>query len=255
MEKQISFKSHGETLYGMLHLPDVNRKSPAVVMYHGFTGQRIESHRLFVKMARRLMADGIAALRFDFRGSGESEGDFRDMTISGEIDDALAAIDFLCGQPEVDTNRLGVLGLSMGGCVAASVAGRGPSLKTLVLWSAVAQVAELFQHGTGQEKIAEWRRVGEIDLGGLMLGVGFLDDLPRIDPLKNLSQFKGASLIIHGSEDAVVPVTEAHVYHKHLGDRSTLHIIDGADHTFNRSDWEQDVIDTTVRWLKRELCH
>jgi pimeloyl-ACP methyl ester carboxylesterase len=50
-----------------------------------------------------------------------------------------------------------------------------------------------------------------------------------------------------------VPATEAHLYHKHLGDRSTLHIIDGADHTFNRSDWERDVIKATARWLKREL--
>ena len=253
MEKQISFKSQSKTLYGMLHLPDVGRKNPAVIMYHGFTGQRIEPHRLFVKMARRLMAEGMVALRFDFRSSGESEGDFRDMTISGEIHDALAAIDFVCQQPEVDAGRLGVLGLSMGGCVAASVAGRGPRLKALVLWAAIAQVAELFPRGIGEERIAEWRRVGEIDLGGLMLGIGFLDDLLQIDPLKDLSQFKGASLVIHGSEDTVVPVTEAHLYHEHLGNRSTLHIVDGADHTFNRSDWEGEVMEATAKWLKREL--
>ncbi len=253
MEKQISFTSHGQKIYGMLHLPDGEKKHPAVIMYHGFTGQRVEPHRLFVKTARRLMAEGMAVLRFDFRGSGESEGDFRDMTISGEIDDALTAIDFMRQQPEVDANRLGLVGLSMGGCVAASVVGRTPRIKTLVLWAAIAQVAELFPRGVGAERVAEWRRVGELDFGGMVLGKGFLDDLPNIDPLRDLPQFKGTSLIIHGGADVVVPVSEAHVYHRRFGNHSALHIIGEADHTFNRQDWEREVIDVTTKWLKREL--
>jgi len=70
MERLIAFRNQGQRLYGMLHRPEGVAIAPAVVLCHGFTGQRIESHRLFVKMARDLAAHGIAALRFDFRGSG-----------------------------------------------------------------------------------------------------------------------------------------------------------------------------------------
>ena len=133
MEKQIHFTVEGQRLYGMLHLPEGKGPFPALSMYHGFTGQRIEPHRLFVKTARKLAIEGFVVLRFDFRGSGESQGDFRDMTISDEIRDALASLDFLTSQPEVNPNRLGVLGLSMGGFVASHVASQSSRVKALVL--------------------------------------------------------------------------------------------------------------------------
>ena len=84
MEKQISFTVQGQKIYGMLHLPEGRGPFPALSMFHGFTGQRDEPHRMFVKAARLISKAGIAVLRFDFRCSGESEGDFRKMTISGE---------------------------------------------------------------------------------------------------------------------------------------------------------------------------
>lgn len=62
MERQIVFENAGQKLYGMLHLPDRVDRPPAVALFHGFTGTKIEPHRIFVKMARELMSNGIAAL-------------------------------------------------------------------------------------------------------------------------------------------------------------------------------------------------
>lgn len=138
MEKPVVLENLGQQMIGMLHLPEVPGPVPAVAIYHGFTGTKIEPHRIFVKMARALNALGIAAVRFDFRGSGDSEGDFADMTVTGEISDAVKILDFLAGLPEVDASRLGILGLSMGGAVAATVAGIDERVKSLTLWSAVA---------------------------------------------------------------------------------------------------------------------
>ena len=64
-ETPITFSNHGQQLVGMLHLPDGPGPHPAVIFYHGFTGDRVENHVIFVKMARRLAAAGHAALRFD----------------------------------------------------------------------------------------------------------------------------------------------------------------------------------------------
>ena len=85
MEKFISFKNHGQRIVGMT-------RAPALLICHGFTGDKVENHFIFVKMARRLADAGFFAMRFDFRGSGESEGDFSDMTVPAEIDDARVAL-------------------------------------------------------------------------------------------------------------------------------------------------------------------
>ena len=75
----------------ILHLPTARDAScPAVAFFHGFTGTKVEPHRIFVKTARELAAIGFYVLRFDFRGCGDSAGDFSEMTIGGE--------DFRCYQ-------------------------------------------------------------------------------------------------------------------------------------------------------------
>ena len=112
MEKPVVFENEGQQIVGMLHAPDgAEGLSPAVVMFHGFTGTKVEPHRLFVKTARRLAEEGFYVLRFDFRGSGDSEGEFREMTLEGEISDAKASLDFILSQPGVDRGRIGVIGL------------------------------------------------------------------------------------------------------------------------------------------------
>jgi uncharacterized protein len=136
-EQSIHFEVQGQRVWGMLHLPlEVNAPVPAVLILHGFTGQRMEPHRLFVLFSRLLAEHGIASLRFDFRGSGESEGGFDEMTPSREVEDVIAAYQFLRSRPEIDSAKLGLLGLSMGGMVAAlSVARPDLEFAALSLWA------------------------------------------------------------------------------------------------------------------------
>ena len=115
------------------------------MMCHGFTGNRIEAHFIFVKAARALAQAGIAAFRFDFRGSGESGGRFEDMTVPGEIADARTAVQVLARQPRMDRARIGILGLSLGGMVAANTAAREPAVRSLALWCATANPTSMFQ--------------------------------------------------------------------------------------------------------------
>src|SRR5208337_4739124 len=146
MEQPVIFTNKGQQLVGMVHVPAQARPLPAVVMYHGFTGHHMESHLLYVKIARALAKAGIGSLRFDFRGSGNSEGNFSKMTVSSEIDDAMVALDFLSGQSWVDDERIGILGLSLGGGIAAVVSGRDDRVKATVLLSAVARPYDDFAH-------------------------------------------------------------------------------------------------------------
>lgn len=83
MQNAVELQSRGLTLRGMLHIPaNISGKIPMVVIFHGFTGNKMEPHFILVKLSRLLETKGIASVRFDFAGSGESDGDFSEMTIS-----------------------------------------------------------------------------------------------------------------------------------------------------------------------------
>jgi hypothetical protein len=247
--------SRGMVMRGMVHRPadfSPARRYPALMMWHGFTGTRVEPHRLFVKTARRLAGEGFIVARFDFVGSGESDGEFADVTPETEIQDALQVIAWMSAQAGVDRTRLGLIGLSLGGLVSACAASRNEQIRALVLWSATASVSRSLATRVTPQSEAFLAKHGFIDWYGNIVSQAFFDSARRTEPLKALQNYKGAALVLHGDEDATVTLDHAHDYHAAIP-QSELHIIKGADHTFNRSDWETELRETTVEWLKGQL--
>jgi uncharacterized protein len=247
-EHWVSFDVHGQRLHGMLHLPTaLTAPHPCVLLLHGFTGTHLEPHRLFALMARQLAAAGIAAYRFDFRGSGDSEGDFSEMTISRELEDARAALNLLRSRGEIDASRMGVLGLSMGGLVAALVAGI-EDLKALCLWAPAAPETVLTSfagqpsariHGAfaagfpGAEFPPGIRfdaSSGRMDFGGNPVSKEFFLDAQTHDSLQAVKHHKGSSLVVHGTNDPTVPFALGERYAAALG--VEVHAVPGAGHTF-----------------------
>src|SRR5689334_8479689 len=117
--KTVTLLSQDLKLFGILHLPLLknSEKAPAVLFCHGFGGNKSGRYRLYVRLAEKLSQAGIAVLRFDFRGCGDSEGAFGDITIETQVQDALAAAEFLLTHPSVDPNRFGIFGSSLGGAI------------------------------------------------------------------------------------------------------------------------------------------
>lgn len=258
METPVVFKSRGQQVVGMLHVPEQRRKrGPAVVMLHGFTGTKVESHRMFVKMARSLARAGIAALRFDFRGSGDSAGEFSTMTISGEIEDARAALKFIRRHPLVDPARAGVLGLSMGGMVAAMILGEDKRIPVAALWAPVAHPRVQVAKKMTPEARKQLKQMGCTDYGGLAVGRGFIDDIVRHQPLKAIRGTAAAVLLVHGELDETVPVRASEDYEDALeaADKAVVtHVVKGADHTFAALPWETEVIGLTLEWFRCNLA-
>ena len=258
-EKPVLIQRNGLQMVGMLHTPVENgSRHPAVMLLHGFTGNKSESHFLFTKLARQLAENGIICLRFDFLGSGDSQGEFEEMTIFTELEDAKVACQFLSQQPEVDANRIGVLGLSMGGCVAALLSRERADIKSVALLSAVARPEENFQRLVGNFP-KTYRETGDwyIDHGGFAVGKNFFDSLPEVMPLKAISSYQGSVLIIHGSNDQAVPLSAAYDYHQSLNQRQSgaveLFIVDKADHVYSSIPLTTQVIDKVVDWFERTL--
>jgi len=253
LERLVSFQNQGQSLYGMFHLPEGAGPWPGVALLHGFTGHRSESHFIFTKQARHLAQHGIAALRFDFRGSGESEGDFCEMTIEGEISDAAAALDFLQKQTEVDPARMGVLGLSLGGCVATCLAERDPRIRALILWSAPADLVHVITQGAANPSRSVAENPKGYDIGGLIVGPGFVQDVMRIRPLEAAQRFAGPVLVVHGTKDATVPPDHAQLCYEAFSGSKALRLVEGADHTYSLASWEEEVIAASTDWFVHHL--
>ncbi|MBU3177721.1 alpha/beta hydrolase [Clostridium estertheticum] len=256
MQKVVEIDSENLRLRGMLHIPEnINNKVPIVIIFHGFCGDKMGPHFIFVKLSRLLERVGIACIRFDFAGSGESDGDFIDMTMDTELKDANNILNYVRKLDFVDNDRIGIVGLSMGGAIASMLAGeRKSDIETLCLWAPAGNMGEIIldKHYIGAN-FEEFRQNGYFDVEGLLVGRKFVDNVKNIKIYEKASEYDKKSLIIHGDKDDVVSLSASQRYIDFWGDSSLLKVINGANHTFDKHEWEEQVINNTIEFIEKQL--
>lgn len=254
MEEQIIIHTDLHRLSGVLHIPqcDKDEKKPALVICHGFIGSKVGQHRIFVKTARQLCQAGVVVLRFDFSGCGESSGEYRDVTITEQIREAGKAIDVLVQHPNVDSGKITLIGHSLGGAIAASVASSDKRIYQLILLSPVANPFDDIVQIVGQERYQKCLQESVMNFEGFEIGRDLFLSLSKVHPLETIHQFQGNVLLIHGSEDEDTPVENSYQYQsildKRLQGQCELQIIQGADHTYNSPLWERELQEIIVGW-------
>ncbi|MBI4197584.1 MAG: dienelactone hydrolase family protein [Chloroflexi bacterium] len=130
-KQRVTFTSDGLLLEGMLHLPDAARPCPGVVVCHPHPQYGGDMRNGIVEAIAAAVAQGsMAALTFNFRGVGDSQGQY-DRGV-GEAADALSALEFLTTQPEIDRNRLGIAGYSFGAGIALDAAAENHDVRAIV---------------------------------------------------------------------------------------------------------------------------
>ncbi|GAB5550451.1 MAG: alpha/beta fold hydrolase [Saprospiraceae bacterium] len=134
------YNSENTRLAGTLSLPKDQKEFPVVVLISGSGPQNrdeeILGHRPFGILADYLTRQGVAVLRYDDRGYGESEGQFRPATSLDYTDDALAAVQYLESNYAQQITQIGLVGHSEGGNIAPVAATRNPNIDFLVLLAA-----------------------------------------------------------------------------------------------------------------------
>lgn len=242
----ISLTVGEKTLRGLCHQP-AQFPAPCVVLYHGFTGNKMETSYLFSKLSRQLEKEGIGVIRFDFSGSGDSDGEFQDMTFGGEVEEALHILRYTESLSWVDSKRLSVLGFSMGGAVATQVAKQYPDvIYKLGLWAPAGtmdQKADLYYNQ------GEVRPDGTVDIGGLLIGHRFYEDLKNRDLFEGINAYKRPVRIFHGTNDDSVPFEVGERYLSIYEDVSIIPIKE-ANHTFTNVDWQETLLQETVSFFK-----
>jgi dipeptidyl aminopeptidase/acylaminoacyl peptidase len=129
MEEHVKFQSDGLTLTGILHKPDgakAGEKLPAMLVLHGFGSNK--SSKAMEGMAKLFAARGYAALRFDFRGCGDSQGERARVICLEQVEDVKNALTYLASRGDIDGKRVGVIGHSFGAAVAVYSAGVDPRI-------------------------------------------------------------------------------------------------------------------------------
>lgn len=254
----VRFENQGQNIYGTFHIPITSEKCPVVVMCHGFAGNRIGRFRIYVLLAQRLSQLGIASLRFDFRGSGESDGDFSEMSIEGEVGDALEALKFVKNHPQIDPQRIGMLGNSFGGAVAVLTACKDKNVKSLALLAALFN-SDLWKKRWEALKTADDASKKELSklLEEHTLGVAFLKEFFMLNIENAMQKIQDLPMLhIHSERDERVGIDQAEHYlrcRKDVKGETRSIRLTQSGHDFSNSEERNMVIEETANWFLRTL--
>jgi len=191
------------------------RRYPLVVMAHGHGGSRQEAGA-FPAVAEGLARRGVATVRVDFPGCGDSSESFAENNLSNMLADLQAARDFAQANADIDESRVGLFGYSMGGRLAALLSKIDPRYTVMALWApAVASGAAREKTEFGGQQNYDMLKQAARDTGAveyttrwgtkLLLGYRWFEDMEQSRPLDALAEFSGPIMVLYGDADDVVP--------------------------------------------------
>ena len=230
---------HGK-LQAIIQKPELaqGQQCPMVVFCHGFGGTK--DGPLFELICDTLQAHGIASIRFDFNGHGQSEGEFKDMTVPNEIEDAKKVVEYVRDLRYV--SDLAIVGHSQGGVVAAMTAGQlseelgEPAFKAVALMAPAAVLREDAIRGNTMGKMYDPFDPGEfVELwGGMKLGGNYIRTAFSLPIYETAAKYQGPALIVHGNADRVVPYTYGERFHQ-IWPNSEFVLQEYFDHGFSQN--------------------
>ena len=266
--RQVEFRSlDGLRLRGTLVMPSSVR-GPAVVLVHG-GGVTREEGGFFARLASGLAAAGLPALRFDFRAHGESEGQGKDLTIAGVVNDVRAAVTHV--REMTGSGPVALVGASFGGGISAFFAARYPNqVRRVVLFNPLLDYKKRFIDDKPEwngDQISEQAGRKLAAQGFLAhspafkLGRALLNEIFYLNPQLALGELAAPALFVHGTGDTFVPVESSRAAVGQITKAEAQLIeIDGAQHGFAVHDdplyrepqtqqWQAFVIRSVTAWL------
>jgi putative redox protein len=252
MEQPVHFYNRQEEkLAGTLHLPD-EPKGGGVVFGHCFTCSR---HTQIIRhICSDLAAAGFVALRFDFSGNGQSEGDFAASTYSKQIAEVQKSVDLIVDQ---GADWIGLAGHSMGAVIAILTAARMNRVKAVC--ALAGRLSGLnATHFFNKDQLKELHDTGRVSFSSrgrpLQLSTAFFADAEQFNLPETLKTLKSPLLVVHGDHDEIVPVKDAYLAQELNPINSKLAIIPDADHMFSNHEHRLKISNLVVKWFE-ELYH
>jgi putative redox protein len=241
--------SQGESLSGLLEMPSGGIKSYALFA-HCFTCSK--DNPAAARIALALADRGIAVLRFDFTGLGNSQGDFSNTNFSSNLQDLLAAARYL--EQHYAAPAL-LIGHSLGGAAVLAVAQDLPSVKAVITIGAPATAAHVkhlfadsYQQLQNQESV-------QVELAGRSFKIRrqFIDDLEQYNSVAHIGALRKALLILHSPLDEIVSIDEAGRIFSAAKHPKSFVSLDHADHLLSNPHDSHYVAEVLSAWASRYL--
>lgn len=240
----------GQRLAAILDRPVDDRPLAYAVFAHCFTCSK--SYKAVRHISRALAAEGFAVLSFDFTGLGESEGDFADTSFISNVDDVVAAAEFLTenhGAPSI------LIGHSLGGAAVMMAASRIPTATAVVTLAAPASLDHLSEILDPARPEVERAGVAEILLAGRRIRIGraLLRDLTEVEMDRAIAGLGRALLVMHSPADEVVAINNASKIFTTARHPKSFVSLDRADHLLSRAEDSRYAAGVIANWSKKYL--
>ena len=268
-EEIVYLENEGMTMVCSLIIPSTRHLCPIVITLNGFIGTRDEDlvggtdEGILKRNARILAEQGFASLRIDYRGSGDSDGEYQMTTFSTQVSDVLAAVDYIEKnlKHRVNARSIGILGHSQGGLVGSTAAAKDKRVDSLVLWSPATFPPHEYEGLITKQGITAGLALPDggwdmfpLSLNGQYLGLdaplgkAFFEDLFNIDPLAEITRYRDPLMVIVGRKDPIVwpqPAKGQMYMTYHNGPEHLVNL--NADHAFDY--WAgPEKLDDAIYW-------
>jgi len=250
MSRTITLEVDDIKLVGRLYLPAGQPPYPAVCVCHGIPAKnRAPGDGGYPRLAKRICREGFAVLIFNFRGSGDSGGNF---DILGWARDLGVAIDYLAALPEVDRSRLALLGFSGGAAVAVYRAAQDKRVSSVLTCACPAEFTFFTEVDDPQSVIDHFRSIGMMRDRDFPPSMPvWLDGFRLICPLEYIAGIAPRPvLLVHGSQDETVDVSHAGKLYERAKEPKQLVIIAGAGHRLRQND---EAVAVVIDWLNSRV--
>jgi putative redox protein len=240
----------GQKLSARLDFPSEDKPSAYALFAHCFTCSK--NIKAISHISRALTRNGIAVMRFDFTGLGESEGDFADTNFSSNVGDLVAAAEFMAN---THTAPKILIGHSLGGAAVLQAAAKIPSCAAVITIAAPADPGHV-THALGDTKdIIERRGEANVSLAGRTFKIKkqFLDDLESVPMRQTIRNLNRALLIFHSPVDGVVGIENASKIFQFARHPKSFISLDRADHLLMNPEDSQYVGALIATWAMRYI--
>ncbi|MEW6035639.1 MAG: alpha/beta fold hydrolase [Candidatus Micrarchaeota archaeon] len=217
------------------------------ILAHGYLSDK--ASRTNAGLSSRLNAAGISTLAFDMYGHGESEGDVERLTVTKVVDNILAIYGFA---EKEGYARIGLAGSSFSGSPSLISAAKLP-FSALALKCPVFDGKRLSDERLGPEGVARWKREGFYSPFGRRWSYEVYEDESGYDMKSIASKINAPTLVVHGSRDVTVPISQAYSLMDALRCEKKLVVVDGADHFFRDEAHFSRMISESAGWLVSHL--